>query len=73
MSTRRITLPKLEDLPQEICRLCNRSLICGLFMPAELATGSNRCRKCCGEISESNRRKNQSQYMPKLSINSPHA
>lgn len=54
---RHIELPELDSLPQAVCRICNRSLIRGLFTPLELANGSMRCRTCCGELSEKSRRR----------------
>jgi hypothetical protein len=51
-------LPSLESLPQTICRLCKRSLINGLFNPAELRHEDRmRCMRCVGEISQKSRAK----------------
>jgi len=51
-------LPEIYSLPQTVCRLCHRSLINGLFNPAELLhEDRRRCMKCVGELSEKSRNK----------------
>lgn len=50
-AARIIELPPLESLPHATCKVCGRSLICGLFTPRELlAPEGPRCRTCIGDI-----------------------
>lgn len=52
-TARAIELPSLESLPHTTCKLCDRSLINGLFRPAELSRPEGpRCMKCLCDLSE---------------------